>query len=333
MLNIDDNLVTQHTEKYLNKLYLFNFMKSHVIRISEKTNKLLQSFNKGSIDAAIKFLWRKISIQGRELNQWRNISKCPDVKQFAKLLEKLSDDKNIGGSKMNAVFNTRIFKTQSGAFVRVDEKPCRMLIRSGPHIGEKCNLQKKIIFFKFKAFDGKIRKAVCLTCDHQAEELEISGDDIHWNEEMLIVLFDLVNSGKTMREIHENLKIKFPDKVFKIEPCKKEFRCSAKRKYWKATASDCGEVWSYSVSRNEAEDTIYFAEKYFEKSPFRKKEQIDDSICKLCGHEMYWHKRGQCEECKSFCAGNEESPLPATNQVNDEKQNQPENDKIGHANE
>jgi hypothetical protein len=69
-------------------------MGTRVIRISDKAAKLLTGFNKGSIDKSIRFLWNKLSTQGKELNQWKHESGCKDVRELRRLLDKLFAENN-----------------------------------------------------------------------------------------------------------------------------------------------------------------------------------------------------------------------------------------------
>jgi hypothetical protein len=67
---------------------------SKVIRVGVRTARLLNGMNKKSYDEATMFLWGKISIQGKELNQWRKESGCRGPDELRRLLDTLFQENN-----------------------------------------------------------------------------------------------------------------------------------------------------------------------------------------------------------------------------------------------
>lgn len=207
-----------------------------------------------------------------------------------------------------AKLTTKIYQTKSGMSVREDAELCGKPKADGI----KCDLTATRIYFKYNDPSKVERKNYAFICKHQ--ETDIGADKMWWSADMVIDLFNLINQGKKFKEIQDELKKLYPSRpwweVIKPEtrPGKgkyKEYDCSAKKKYEDIKQNSCGEVWDEKVLRKDAKSTCV-TEKDF--AGFRKKlidPKIDDSICKLCGHEIFWHSKGMCGECKAFCDGND----------------------------
>jgi hypothetical protein len=152
------------------------------------------------------------------------------------------------------------------------------------------------------------------SCEHQQID---TPDDIWWNENMLVDLFDRIHMGEKFHDLYESQRLKFPSvrwkpPIFKPEhrPGKgkyKEFDCAQKKKYEDVKKNVVtGDVWSENVTRNFAYSSISWSDRTsyrgakINNTHPTLKEYSSDSCA--CGHEIGGHDdRGFCIVCKKFC--------------------------------
>jgi hypothetical protein len=163
---------------------------------------------------------------------------------------------------VEAEFSTNIYTTPSGVRVRVDTVPCGWLTNTG----DRCRLWKQRIYLSYSDPSKIVRHSASIVCEHQKDN-----PGVWWDENMIVTLFDRLHVGKSFRDIDAELRTTFPAVAFpppiikrKSDGSYKEFDCPAKKKYEDIKCNKVTiDVWSHSVQRNDANNSIVWSQRGF----------------------------------------------------------------------
>ena len=195
-------------------------------------------------------------------------------------------------------FNTQLLNTSAGAKIRIDtwNVTCGW---KNPHTGEICQApNKKFLYAEFNDPSKKKCRIAEIFCPaHLAT---------NWTPEIMVDLIDLIHSGRSFKDIDTTLRNKYPLVPWAKSVIKrrangeyKEFDCPAKKKYEDLKCNTViDDVWKPMRCIDAYKKIVWPA-----KSNRGFNDKINYLLCVACGHEMYWHKNGRCDECNGYCSG------------------------------